>query len=343
MQMENLPTKASPATTIEDLRALRDSTEDQDVKRLARWAIKQIENAPRAARNKRDEMHELEIQSKKYDYYAKLAKTFASSKMVDQNMGEADLFYVIEMGDSVGLSAPQAIQSIASINGKPSLWGDGLLAVVRNSRECESIREETKGTIEDGDAEAVCITKRRGEDEVARTFSLADATRAGLYPAKDRNGNLSTSSPWAKYPMRMLQMRARAWCLRDVYADVLRGFSSAEEQQDIQYANVVDITPDDDVPEPELKPKATSHSDEVIEASIEKVSGNLESSIEDINEAETMADLLKAKDSVTSYEWTTEEQEKLNAAYRDRRAKIKEAANAEVQSDSEDAPEGNDE
>lgn len=62
------------------------------------------------------------------------------------------------------------------------------------------------------------------EEPVERTFSEAAARRANLW---------GKSGPWQQYPERMLQMRARAFALRDVFCDVLRGLGSAEEQGDI--------------------------------------------------------------------------------------------------------------
>ena len=53
---------------------------------------------------------------------------------------------------------------------------------------------------------------------------MEDAKRAGLY---------GKQGPWQQYPKRMLQMRARAWALRDVFPDVLRGVHVAEEAQDL--------------------------------------------------------------------------------------------------------------
>jgi hypothetical protein len=61
--------------------------------------------------------------------------------------------------------------------------------------------------------------KRKGQKEQVRTFSYEDAQRAGLVK-KDN---------WVKYPRRMLQMRARAFALRDVFPDILQGLGCTEE------------------------------------------------------------------------------------------------------------------
>lgn len=124
----------------------------------------------------------------------------------------------IQWGAELGLKPLQALQNLAIINGRPALWGDAVIALVRSSPLCEYITES-----DDGDT-ATCRVKRRGEDEEVRTFSMADAKTAGL---------LGKQGPWTQYPKRMRQMRARAFALRDVFPDVLRGMPIAEEIMDI--------------------------------------------------------------------------------------------------------------
>jgi hypothetical protein len=43
---------------------------------------------------------------------------------------------------------------------------------------------------------------------------------------------MGKQGPWGQYPKRMRQMRARAFALRDVFPDVLRGLPVAEELMD---------------------------------------------------------------------------------------------------------------
>ncbi len=127
----------------------------------------------------------------------------------------------MQWGAELGLKPLQALQNIAIINGRPALWGDAVIALVRSSPLCEYITEADDG------GTAVCRVKRRGESEEVRTFSMDDAKVAGL---------LGKSGPWTQYPKRMRQMRARAFALRDVFPDVLRGMPIAEEIMDIPQA-----------------------------------------------------------------------------------------------------------
>ena len=125
----------------------------------------------------------------------------------------------MQWGAELGLKALQALQGIAVINGRPNLWGDAMLAIVRASPLCEYVVEgwEADGT-------AFCKAKRRGEPEQIRTFSDHDAKLAGL---------LGKQGPWQQSPKRMKQLRARAFALRDVFTDLLRGMHMAEESADI--------------------------------------------------------------------------------------------------------------
>ena len=128
----------------------------------------------------------------------------------------------IQHGSEVGLSPMQSLQSIAVINGRPTIWGDAALALVQSSPACEYIKEYIEG---DGDqAVAVCEVKRRGYPAATvSTFSMFDAKRAGL---------AGKSGPWTQYPARMLALRARGFALRNAFADALRGLVTAEEAQD---------------------------------------------------------------------------------------------------------------
>ena len=123
----------------------------------------------------------------------------------------------IQWGAELGLKPLQALQNLAIINGRPALWGDAVIALVRSSPLCEFVMESDDGHV------ATCRVKRRGEAEQAKTFSMDDAKVAGL---------LGKAGPWSQYPKRMRQMRARAFALRDVFPDVLRGMAVAEEVMD---------------------------------------------------------------------------------------------------------------
>jgi hypothetical protein len=134
----------------------------------------------------------------------------------------------IQHGSEIGLSPMQSLQSIAVINGRPSIWGDAALAVVSASSVCEYVTEEIEEG-KDGEAlVAICTAKRRGYPKATVVrFSVADAKKASLW---------GKSGPWTQYPKRMLQLRARGFALRDAFPDVLKGLITAEEAQDYPQA-----------------------------------------------------------------------------------------------------------
>ena len=142
----------------------------------------------------------------------------------------ADVAVAIMHGLELGLKPLQALRNITVINGRPTVWGDAALALVLASPACEYVKEEVRG---EGEAmKAVCQVKRRGHPaEVIRTFSVADAKRAGLW---------GKPGPWRDYPQRMLQLRARSWALRDAFPDLLSGLYLTEEAMDIP-ADTVEV------------------------------------------------------------------------------------------------------
>lgn len=145
-------------------------------------------------------------------------------------------------GMEVGLTPMAALQSIAVINGRPTIYGDGAMGLVRGSTICEWVKETYVGTYPNDDYKAVCRVKRKGDPEVIEAeFSIADAKQARLWDTRERvtkkgrNGEYEglNDSPWFKYPKRMLKMRAR-WALRDGFADVLKGLHLREEIEDME-------------------------------------------------------------------------------------------------------------
>lgn len=158
-----------------------------------------------------------------------LADMLANSNLVPRAyQGKAgDVLVACQWGSEIGLKPLQALQNIAVINNVPAVWGDALVALVRGSGLCEYIKQEWDASTKT----ATCRVKRNGEPEEVRTFSEEDARLAG-HLSKDT---------YKKNLQRMLSIRARAFALRDVFADVLKGLKVAEEVED--YPTEKDITP----------------------------------------------------------------------------------------------------
>jgi len=124
-------------------------------------------------------------------------------------------------GMEVGLSPIAALQRMAIIDGRPTIWGDAALALVQASGLLVGFREDLADTGTNVGLVATCTVTRHGRSEpVTRTFSVEDAKRAGLW---------QKPGPWSQYPKRMLAMRARGFALRDAFPDVLAGLYLREE------------------------------------------------------------------------------------------------------------------
>ena len=153
----------------------------------------------------------------------RLARAVCMAGMAPKGLDTPEKAMVAIMhGLECGLTPMAALQRIAVVNGRPVIWGDGAIGLVRGSGLCEFIDETIEG--EGDNRVAICETKRRGETRsVIRSFSVADAKKARLW---------GKQGPWQDYPERMLQMRARAFALRDGFADVLGGIYIKEEVED---------------------------------------------------------------------------------------------------------------
>ncbi len=151
-----------------------------------------------------------------------LANVLAKSDIVTKELigKPANVLLVLMAGNEIGLTAGQSLQSIMVVNGRTSLWGDALMGKVLASPVYESSRDE----FDFKTMTATFTVKRKGQEPLTRTFSQADAVKAGLW---------TKAGPWTNYPRRMLFHRARSWALRDAFADVLKGLRYYEEERDI--------------------------------------------------------------------------------------------------------------
>ncbi len=148
-----------------------------------------------------------------------LAASIKTSGYAPKGMSEIDIVLSMQYGLELGLQPMQAIQNISVINGKPSIWGDLMLALCKSHRDWEWSKETFCAETQT----AKCVVKRKGEPEAVSEFSMDQAKKANL---------AGKTGPWSQYPQRMLQMRARGFALRDAFPDALKGVISTEEARD---------------------------------------------------------------------------------------------------------------
>ena len=151
----------------------------------------------------------------------KLADIISKTSFKAGHKSAEDIFIAMSMGQQIGLNPFQSVQNISVINGRPSLWGDGLVAVCQSHPDYEGIEEN----FNKDDWEATCTVKRKGKPPVTETFSKEDAQIAGLW---------GKTGPWKQYSRKMLRNRARTWALRTQFADALMGLITTEEAQETE-------------------------------------------------------------------------------------------------------------
>ncbi|MEM4167548.1 MAG: hypothetical protein QW793_04770 [Candidatus Caldarchaeum sp.] len=159
-------------------------------------------------------------------------KTFAQiaveSKLLPPGLDTwQKVMIVLQCGAELGLEPLQALQGIAVINNRPVVYGDTLLALCMSSPDFDHSVFDEKPVGEQGTENYgwSCTVGRKGRKQpVTRVFTVKMARQAGLLQR----------DTWVKYLDRMLQMRARAWALRDTFADRLRGLMIKEEYEDVE-------------------------------------------------------------------------------------------------------------
>jgi hypothetical protein len=133
-----------------------------------------------------------------------------------------------------GLQPLYGLRQIAIINGRPTIWGDAAMALVQSKNLIASYKEERIGTPPtDADLTKwpddygwrVTIRRKGQEGEYVGEFTVGMAKRAQLWLNAKK-------VPWLEHPERMLKIRARAFPLRDGFADGLAGLAIREEVED---------------------------------------------------------------------------------------------------------------
>lgn len=156
----------------------------------------------------------------------------------------------------LGLAPQTGLSTIYPVNGKFTVFGDGAVGLIQRDRvitKQEAVRLGSLSVpgLELGDwpddyGWEVRFWRRHQDEPYIGRFTVRDARRANLW--------MRPRSPWVSYPDRMLFNRARAFSLRDGFADCLMGLGIMEEVQDT-------LPPDDGVSDTATR-HATAFDDE---------------------------------------------------------------------------------
>ena len=159
-------------------------------------------------------------------------RIFASNLCPTDCKRAEDVFIRVQMGMEIGLKPMQAVQNIATINGRPALWGPLVKGLVLASGLCDKWEEKwigpDDGTFPDGFGHQV-TTKRKGFDgEFTVTFTVRDAKKGGLWG----------KNVWSTYPKDMFVGKTRARAAKGQFGDVLGGLVAADDATDPVYTDV---------------------------------------------------------------------------------------------------------
>lgn len=164
----------------------------------------------------------------------RFAKAICESGFAPKGMEKPESILVaIQLGAELGLTPMAALQNTAVINGRPTIYGDAALALVRSSGLLISYKEEIVGEGATDSFGFRVTAVRKGDQTTVETFTVGDAKRAKLW---------GKAGPWTDYPQRMLRFRARGYALRDLFGDVLKGLRTVEEARDIP-SEPINVTP----------------------------------------------------------------------------------------------------
>ncbi len=158
----------------------------------------------------------------------RFAKTVCAEGLVPKSMATpGKVLVAMQTGMEVGLSPMRAINSVVVINGAPTWKGDAAVALILDSGKVTgNFNTRYDG---EGDGASCTVSIKRGGQVVSGSFSVVEAKRAGLW---------GKTGPWSQYPKRMLYYRALGFLVRDHFSDVLYGFRTSEEAEDIPQREV---------------------------------------------------------------------------------------------------------
>lgn len=135
----------------------------------------------------------------------------------------------------LGLPPQTGIGALYAVNGRFSVYGDGAIGLIQRHRLIAKHTETRIGPSFDPATELADWPEDYGwevrywrvgqEEPYIGRFTVRDAKRGGMWLN-------SYKKPWLQYPDRMLYNRARAFALRDGFADALMGLGIAEEERD---------------------------------------------------------------------------------------------------------------
>ena len=159
----------------------------------------------------------------------KLSNIYSCSSMVPDNYrGKADnCFVALELAARMDVSPMLIFQNLYIVQGKPSWSGQACKALVDGSGKFRESEYIMTGNFEDGSRG--CYLQAVN----SKTGKLVKGTEITLKMARDEGWMNKNGSKWKTMPEQMLKYRAAAFFARTECPEVLMGFQTAEETEDV--------------------------------------------------------------------------------------------------------------
>jgi len=152
-------------------------------------------------------------------------EAMANGGFLPKGCTTAEAFARVVAGGQMGLKPIQALNGIAMINGHPTLHSDTIPCVVMASGLVCGMKYKFEG--EGDDMSCTFSIRRKGIDEWQEwTYSVADAKQAGVM----------NNPVWKTHTKKMLFNRARTWCMRNTFPDVIGNIYSDDEARELEPA-----------------------------------------------------------------------------------------------------------
>ena len=162
-----------------------------------------------------------------------------------------------------------AINNIADIKGQLTIFGELPGALAEQTKE---VQEKKVYCIDSGYNEicvknknlkeevwgAVCVIQRKGREKKEFFYTLDEAKKAGQYPARRKDGSISSDSPWMRFTKVMLMRKAMAMAIKFEFPDAMVGVPVAEYDFDV----APDVVPVRDVADSTVAEELNSYGKE---------------------------------------------------------------------------------
>jgi hypothetical protein len=179
----------------------------------------------------------------------------AGLRTSDVDRTAANVLTVILYGHGVGLAPIAAMQLINIIEGKPSISGPGMAALITGRGHSLEFQEEYDD--DNKISASICTGTRRDTGaSITMRFTREDAVAAGLCsvdPAKPHGVKAEKDGkpkPWQRYTPDMMRWRSLSRVGRMLFGDVLAGigYTPEELQPDTIDAEGTEVPPADGAP-----------------------------------------------------------------------------------------------